>query len=336
MSLLHLLASLALAVSDTTVVLTLVPDQAEAALAILDARAAGREPGPEAWRLLFESEGYRRLQRREEVMGRGFTDSAFAAFLREDSMAARAPALRETLRRWMEVDFAAMGAGVLRWLPPGSRIRARIYPLIKPRTNSFVFELATDPAIMLFLDPAVPPGKFANTAAHELHHIGLGAACRDEPGEEAPAGVRQVLRWSGAFGEGFAMLAAAGGPEAHPHAVSPPEERAEWDEAVSRFDQDLAELDRFFLDVLEGRAGGEEAIVARARTYYGTVQGPWYTVGWAMTATVVREFGRERFLQVLCTPGPFLRLYDDAAVLHERRTGERLARWSPELLGRLP
>ncbi len=328
--------ALLLAVQDPSVSLTLVPDEAEAALAILEARAAGREPGTADWAALRASEGYRRLHLREATMGRGFSDSTFAAFLREDSMAARAPALRETLGRWASVDFAALGAGVLEWLPAGTRIRARIYPLVKPRPNSFVFEVRTDPAIMLFLDPDVTAKKFANTAAHELHHIGLAAACTDEPPAGSPDGLRQVLRWAGAFGEGFAMLAAAGGPDVHPHATSEPGERAVWDEAVAQFDGHLAELDRFFLDVLEDRAGGEDSVTARARSFYGTAQGPWYTVGWRMAATVVEEFGRERFLTVMCSPGAFLRLYDEAAVRREARTGRRLARWSPALLAGLP
>jgi hypothetical protein len=332
----HLLLSIAIAFADTSVSIRFVTDQAEAAIAILDAHAARGEAGAAEWRRLVESEGYRRLHRREEAMGRGFTDSSFAAFLREDSMARRAPALRATLHRWTTVDFRSLGARVLEWLPPGARIRARVYPLVKPRTNSFVFELATDPAIMLFLDPAVPAERFANTAAHELHHIGLGAACAEEPTEGLAEGLRQVLRWSGAFGEGFAMLAAAGGPGGHPHAVSSPEEHAEWDASVARFDQDLAELDRFFLNVLETRAGGEDSVTARARTFYGTTQGPWYTVGWRMAATVVEEFGRDRFVSVMCSPGAFLRLYDEAAVRRESRTGQRMARWSPALLTRLP
>jgi hypothetical protein len=330
-----LLLTLTLTLADTSVAVRFVTDEAEAALAILEARGAGREPDAAAWERLVASEGYRRLHRREAAMGRGFTDADFAAFLREDSMPARAPVLRETLRRWIAVDFEALGARVLAWLPEGTRIRATVYPLIKPRTNSFVFDLATDPAIMLFLDPAVPAAKFANTAAHELHHVGMNAACTGEPDPGLPPGVRQVARWGGAFGEGFAMLAAAGGVDVHPHAVSDPAERAEWDASVARFDEDLAELDRFFTDVVEGRAGGEDSVTARARTYYGT-QGPWYTVGWKMAATVVEEFGRERFLAVICETGPFLRLYDAAAARRESRGGARMARWSPALLARLP
>jgi hypothetical protein len=55
-------------------------------------------------------------------------------------------------------------------------VRAKIYPVIKPAINSFVREAATDPAIFLWLDPAVIREKFENIVAHELHHIGLTSA----------------------------------------------------------------------------------------------------------------------------------------------------------------
>jgi hypothetical protein len=48
-----------------------------------------------------------------------------------------------------------------------------------------------------------------------------------------------VLNWIGGFGEGFAMLAAAGGPDVHPHAVSASDERARWDKDVANFNDDL-------------------------------------------------------------------------------------------------
>jgi hypothetical protein len=46
---------------------------------------------------------------------------------------------------------------------------------------------------------------------------------------------RTVSAWLGAFGEGFAVLAAAGGPAVHPHATGTAEDRARWDEDVANF-----------------------------------------------------------------------------------------------------
>ena len=91
-----------------------------------------------------------------------------------------------------------------------------IHPVIKPRENSFVFDVKNDPAIFMYLDPTVSPQKFENTLAHEMHHIGYGTSCPSKQTaaerEELPSNVQTALTWTGAFGEGFAMLAAAWRP----------------------------------------------------------------------------------------------------------------------------
>ena len=63
----------------------------------------------------------------------------------------------------------------------------------------------------------------------------------------------------GAFGEGIAMLAAAGGPDIHPHAAGKAEDRERWDRDVARFPEDLRKLDAFFRDVLSGKLSEDEA-----------------------------------------------------------------------------
>jgi hypothetical protein len=75
-----------------------------------------------------------------------------------------------------------------------------------------VFEVDIDPAIMLYLDPARTAAQLENTIAHELHHVGYAAACRAPTDSAADPALSAALGWLGAFGEGVAMLAAAGGP----------------------------------------------------------------------------------------------------------------------------
>src|SRR5260370_40507547 len=98
------------------------------------------------------------------------------------------------------------------YLPGADLIRAKIYPEIKPSHNSFVFDVDTDPAIFLYIDPEVSQEKFENTLAHELHHIGFGGSCPSKPVKDETAKLPQAaqvtLKWIGAFGEGFARLAA--------------------------------------------------------------------------------------------------------------------------------
>lgn len=54
------------------------------------------------------------------------------------------------------------------------------------------------------------------------------------------------------------MLAAAGGPDIYPHAVSDAEELARCDRDMMNFNDDLKKVEKFFLDVLNNRMNDEE------------------------------------------------------------------------------
>ncbi len=314
-----------------------VTDEAEAVLSILARRRAGRPVSDADWARLFSTEGYVRLKARETSMRRSFEDEDFKNFVLSDALAAREGALAETLERWRRADATAAARLALAYLPRRARISAKIYPVIKPLDNSFVFDVAGDPAIFLYLDPSVGRAKFENTLAHELHHIGYARSCptRRTSDEIArlPGGERQMLLWAGAFGEGFAMIAAAGGPAAHPHAASPPEDRARWDKDVANFNDDLKTLEAFFLDLLGNRLSNEET-QSKAASFYG-VQGPWYTVGWKMSALIETTYGRARLVECICDQRRLLTTYNEAAARHNRRArgSNRLALWSPSVAG---
>ena len=109
-----------------------------------------------------------------------------------------------------------------------------------------------------------------------------------------PANVQIALKLVGAFGEGFAMLAAAGGPDVHPHAVSGADERARWDKDVANFDADLKKVEQFLLDMLDGKLS-EEEIQKIGFSFFG-IQGPWYTVGWKMSVVIEKTYGRARLI----------------------------------------
>jgi hypothetical protein len=307
--------------------------QAEAVLDILHRRAQGHPVLDHHWTRVFESEGYRRLKQREHSLGRPFEDSTFAQFVLSDDLLARAPDLRAALTGWGTADPAGAAARAFAYLPEGVPIRATIYPVIKPATNTFVFEVRTDPAIFFYLDPEISTTQFENVLAHELHHIGYAMACANT---DAHPLVGRL--WLGAFGEGVAMLAAAGGPEVHPHETSSTEDRERWDRDMARFDSDLRALESFFLDVLDGRLDEAETR-ERAMSFFG-VQGPWYTVGWGMAATIERVYGREHLVSTLCDPIAFLRAYNSAVLDFRHLPGPEpewrpTVVWSPALLARL-
>jgi hypothetical protein len=308
----------------------LVTDEAEAVLAIFTKRRINQPITEEDWQRVFSSEGYLRLKKRETGLKRSFEDADFKTFVLSEPTAQRAQALEETLARWKRADITGAARLALAYLPKEAHIKAKIYPVIKPRDNSFVFEVKTDPAIFLYLDPTVSREKFENTLAHELHHIGYGSSCPSartaaEIGK-LPQKVQTLIQMIGAFGEGFAMLAAAGGPDIHPHAVSKAEERARWDRDMANFNDDLKKVEKFFLDVYEDRLT-EEQIQNIGSSFFG-IQGPWYTVGWKMSVMIEKTYGRAKLIECICDQRKLLPTYNKAAAKHNRKSRETLALWS--------
>lgn len=305
--------------------------EADAALAIFDKRAAGEAVADADWRALFATIGYRRLKERETSMDRSFTDAEFEAFMEAPRTPQQIAALRRTLQDWSSQSVDAPARAALAYLPAGARLKATVFPMIKPKPNEFVFDIAKDPAIFLYLDPAVPGAKARNTLAHELHHIGMGAACPSrQGGTSSSAAVAKLRTWMSAYGEGLAMLAAAGGPQIHPHAVSSAKERAEWDANIVRIDALMAEQNAFFLKVLDGQAGDDTAIDKKMMSYFG-VQGPWYTVGWKMAATIENQYGRQRVIDVFCDQRQLLATYNEAATLQNKTLATPLPLWDARL-----
>jgi hypothetical protein len=233
---------------SASIQLDLNPDEADAVLAILHKSAAGSAVNDSDWRHLFSTEPYIRLKKREANMHRDFTDDDFKKFILSPELAAKGTRLRRTLDAWRRADLVASARRVLAYLPDQAHIHAKVFPVIKPITNSFVFETTSDPTIFLYLDPEESAAKFENTVAHELHHIGYSSvqSLAEEKQKDLPPNVRPAVDWMSAFGEGFAMLAAAGGPDIDPHAASSSEEHARWQHDMANFNQDVGSLQDFF------------------------------------------------------------------------------------------
>ncbi len=322
---------LAAAAQDSRVQLHLNTDEAEAALAVLDARAAHGSVPESLWKRLGTTEGFTRLAARERSFGRGLTLDSMRAFLSQDSVVARRGQWRRTLESWRTLPVQDPGARALAYLPAGTPLVATVYLLIKPRTNSFVWELQTRPAIMLYLDPEVRPPQFANTVAHELHHIGLSAACSSQADTlfaDTSSAAVAARTWLSAFGEGLAMLAAAGGPEVHPHRDSPAADRDRWDRDMRDASRQMRDVEDFFVRLLDGRLTGD-SVAAEAMQFFG-VQGPWYTVGYRMWREVELRFGHGRVILDACDRVRLLLDYQRAVA-----DDPRLPRWSDAFAARL-
>lgn len=320
--------------TPSAVHVSIVTDEAEAVLIILAKKRAGQIITDDDWRHVFSSEGYTRLKKRELGMRRSFEDQDFRTFVLSDDLVNQSEALTETLKRWRHADPNRAARLALAYLPTNAHIRAKIYPVIKPRQNSFVFEVNTDPAIFLYLNPIVNQAKFENTLAHELHHIGYGTVCPSRQTKEKLSSraknVQTVLSYTGAFGEGFAMLAAAGGRDVHPHAVSDQKDLARWDRDMADFDSNLRKVEAFFLEVLANRVSDDQ-IAERVAPFYGE-QGAWYTVGWKMAVLIEKNFGRRVLINTMCDPRKLFVTYNSAAVLHNGKSSKKLALWGSALI----
>jgi putative zinc-dependent peptidase DUF5700 len=328
-------------VTNDRIHLILDTSEADQVLAILAHRRAGEPVADSDWQKLFATEPYRRLKAREAAIGLRFHDSTlafteadFRRFVLSDSLEQRAPALAATLERWKRAELTGSAVRELTYLPSSAVITAKVFPVIKPGHNSFVWETATNPAIFLYLDPAVGRDKFENTVAHELHHIGLGSLgpVYDSAIARLPERARSAAGWMAAFGEGLAMLAAAGGPDVDPHAASSPEEHARWDRGMANFNADLPAVDAFFAGVLAGKFASQDAIEEKAVSFFG-LQGPWYTVGYRMAVIVETRFGRPALIGTMLEFRCLLVLYNRAAAELNASSSERqLPLWSDSVL----
>lgn len=318
--------------------------EADAALTILEKRNAAERIADADWQKLFITEPYQRLKKREAAMHREFTDDDFKKFLLSDDVLKQRPALAHTVREWKQADLSAAATRVLQYLPAESVIRTKVFPLIKPLHNSFVFDMDTDPAIFLYIDPSESAASFENTVAHEMHHIGLSSMDKqyEERVAALPPAANRVAMWMGAFGEGEAMLAAAGGPDMDPVATASQELKDNWGRGEREFNADLGKVSDFFLQVLNGSLQSD-AIGEKGSEFFG-LQGPWYTVGHRMAVIVEKRYGRAALIDCMRDPRLLLVRYNAAAVemnqhqLSESRQsghgGHIFALWPREILER--
>jgi len=307
--------------------------EADAVLAILDLRAAGKPAGDAEWQRLFTSEPYVRLKKREGSMHRDFTEDDFKLFVLSDDLAKKAPALRRTLDGWKKADLRMVAKRILPYLPAVAQVKASVYPVIKPKTNSFVFETDSNPAIFLYLDPEQSQSEFENIVAHESHHIGFSDANKqyEERIKALPENAHKAAEWMGAFGEGLAVLAAAGSADVHPMNDFNADQRIRWEQDMKFADQQLIEVNQFFLDVIEGGFAKLEVADHVALTFFG-YRGPWYTVGYEMGQMVEKRFGRAVLIECMADPRQLLAKYNEAAAAESASGKSKLPLWSPEVL----
>lgn len=308
----------------------LVTDEADSVLNILALEEKGQTVPDQDWKALSATDGYVRLKARELGMKRKFEDDDFKKFVQSKELVSQRMHLSKALADWEKTDVTECQKRALAYLPKGADIAAKVYILIKPLHNSFVWEVEKDPAIMLYLDPTESHEAFSGTVAHEMHHIGYGRSCPTQDFNKwlaaRPTSLQTAFMWVGAFGEGYAVLAAAGGPGTDPQAWAQEDVRADWKKGMTHQREQFAEVQDFLLKVCQGKLTDDQ-ILDGARSFYGIV-GPWYTVGYTMATTIEAADGRAKLLACYEDPRLVLPTYNQAA----RKLNRGLPLWSPELL----
>lgn len=318
----------------------IISDEADAVIKILEKKEMNQEISEADWTAVFSSEGYIRLQKRERSLKRPFEDSTFRNFVLTDSIVKKRKAFIETLAKWKQADINEIAGYAFAYLPQGSRIRAKVYPVIKPRTNNFVFEYPDNPAIFLYLDPLASKKRFETILAHELHHIGFGGGCSTKEEESKIAklspDMQKVINWLGSLGEGFATLAAAGSPDINPYAGIFAIELENWNKDISDYNTHLRTLEKFFTDLADGKLS-EKEINEKGFSFFGVPgqSGLWYVVGWQMGVVIEKIYGREKLVEVICNKSSLLSTYNKAVKEYNKKYNVHLSAWSDELVKKI-
>src|SRR5262249_54833155 len=103
------------------------------------------------------------------AMHRELGESDMRELVVKPDLAAQRTALAGAVAAWSSVDLDAIATRVFAYLPAEATLHATIYPVIKPRPNSFVNTDDIGPAIFVSVDPTKTARQFDNTIAHELH-----------------------------------------------------------------------------------------------------------------------------------------------------------------------
>jgi hypothetical protein len=170
-----------------------------------------------------------------------------------------------------------------------------------------------------------------------MHHIGLASAARayGKIADVAPDPQRSVLNWITAFGEGLAVLAAAGSADVHPLASEPEADRIHWDQDMKFWTHEFSDVNQFFLDILHGGFKDKDVIAHVGYHFFG-YRGAWYQVGYKMAVVVERKYGRPALIEGMTDPRKLLLRYNQAAAeINSTGPVEKLPLWSDEIIAAL-
>ena len=109
-------------------------------------------------------------------------------------------------------------------------------------------------------------------------------------------------------------------------------EHARWESELAGFDTDLPAVNNFFLDVLSGKLPDNDAVETKGSSFFGSHQGPWYTVGYKMAVMVEGRYGRRALIRTMLDFRCLLVLYNQVAAEQNAAGKPQLPLWSATVL----
>ena len=219
------------------------------------------------------------------------------------------------------------------YLPDNTRLDTDIVPVIKPQKNSFIHRINDKLILFLYLEPDISKEKLENKLIHELHHIGLDYVYQNSDYSCLSKPAQKVIEWTNAFGEGFAMLAAAKGLENHPNKFDE-DLKIKWDKNMENFNKDFLKIQNFLLAILEGHFADDQKLYNRGFQLMtnNDGQGSWYTVGYQIAVIIEREAGREVLIECMKDLTKIYFQYNNLVEIYNKKRNEDLPKWNDKIL----
>lgn len=343
-------------------------DQVECVLKILGKMHNNETITQSDWEDLFLSKGYQWLAKRDDdmyeklkiketnesdfksfLLGEGQV-SKYENFLRSHGISKSSDIESFILERplkdyenflrayklFKSIDIERIILDTKNYLPKDAKIETYIIPVIKPLNNSFVHTIENTLVLFLNLTPDISKEKLENTLIHELHHIGFANVHKPEKYKYLSEQAQMLIEWTTSFAEGFAMLAAARGPDNHPNKYYKIQKEL-WDVNIKRFNEDFSKIENFLLKILNEEFPDNEELYKEGfelMTNNGG-QGSWYTVGWKVAVVIEKVEGKERLLECMSDLTKLYSTYNEAVITYNKKYNEELKSWSQKIIDAL-
>jgi len=310
-------------------------DEVEASLTLLE-KGFDQTLQTGDWIRLFETRGYRLLKKRELNMGNAFNDEDFQIFIKSLINTKTVGSYQLTFERFQAIDLNGIQQKVMAYLPKHATFNTTIIPIIKSQKNSFVHQMEGESCLFIYLAPACLKAKLENTLIHELHHIGLDSVYDPSKYSGLETKTQKLIEWTNAFGEGFAMLAAAGGPQNHPVPFDEQNRRV-WNENSRHVEIDFEKIQCFLIHILEGQFEDEQALIAKGMELMmnNGGQGSWYTVGWKISIIIEEIFGRQTLIDCMEDLRKLYIHYNKGVKVYNSKYGLSLPSWHDKIINRV-